>query len=107
MSATTASPIRNKADKINTSVKYDDGVVSGRGSNRWQKYGHDRLYIGDGYVDLNEGKPVGDLGSDVPDVCDVEFELDQDSGKIEIVGYDYNDNALCSFGKIPKEIVVN
>ena len=39
----------------------DDGVARGRHTNRWQKYGNDRLYLGgdhEGYIDLKEGEAV-------------------------------------------------
>ena len=39
----------------------DDGVARGRYTSRWQKHGHDRIYMAgdqDGYIDLNEGEIV-------------------------------------------------
>ena len=102
-----ATIINHNGDQINTTAKYDDGVVSGRGANRWQKYGNDRLYIGDGYIDLTIGRPVGDLGSDVSDVSNVKFEFDEESDTIKVIGYNYNNKALCKFAEIPKDKIVN
>jgi hypothetical protein len=61
-----ATGLRLRAD--DSGIAFDESQC-----NRWQKYGHDRLYFGggfDGYIDLESGAVEGDTPVDEVEVTD-------------------------------------
>lgn len=71
-------------DQKNTSAEYNDGVKAGQYTTRWQKHGHDRIYVGDdGYVDIQSGEAV-DLPNRVGEIDNI--RLEKQNGEMQLLG---------------------
>ena len=76
----------------------DDGVARGRNTNRWQKYGNDRLYLGgdhEGYIDIQAGEVVDLEPAPQTDIEEFTFS------------YDDKRDALVLWAVVPEDVARN